>query len=317
MISLELSLVCEDYPITQTLKSGQVIPRNIRLTFPKIPSWESYNHLIKGEVDICEMSLSTYVMGKTKGLPLVAIPVFPRRMFPHSFIYCNVDSKINDVRDIVGKRVGIGSYQVTLCVWVRGLFQHEYGVKPEEATWLTTWDELIEFNRPSNVKIEKILGGTSLETLLLDGTIDVCIHPDIMRPIEDRSPKIIRFFKNFRETERSFYEKTKIFPIMHLIVIKEDLVKEHPWLPSSLLAAFREAKERCFEYISHPWNHALIWGRSLLEEQRELFGFDPWPYNVAENQAVLETFIKYQHEQGLIDEPVEVTELFHESVVNL
>jgi 4,5-dihydroxyphthalate decarboxylase len=249
---------------------------------------------------------------------LLAIPVFPSRFFRHSFIFINSDSGIEGPRDLIGKRVGVPEYQITAAVWIRGILQHDYGVPPEKLKWFTGGaedpgrEEKLRPELAQDIAIEWIGPERTLSKMLEQGELDALICAHIPSPFVARSPKVKRLFANFREVEKDYYRRTKIFPIMHTIVLREEVYEKYPWVAQSLCKAFAESKRICEEslYKYSALKYMLAWSFADVEEQRELFGDSFWPYGVEPNRHVLETLIQYSHEQGLIKKPVEVKSIF-------
>ncbi|MBI2357406.1 MAG: ABC transporter substrate-binding protein, partial [Deltaproteobacteria bacterium] len=276
------------------------------------------------EFDAAELSMSSYLVGRENGFPrLLAIPVFPSRAFRHACIYINTDSGIKEPKDLVGKRAGVPEYQVTMAIWVRGILQHEYGVPPEKMKWFTGGQEhpgredKIPHDLPSNIDIRPIGLGQTLSSMLERGEIDAIISPHMPSPFVRRSPKVRRLFPNFREVERDYYCRTKIFPIMHTVVLREDFHKKNPWVAQNLSKAFTESKRLCEEsmYEFSALKYMLAWSIAEMEEEREIFGGNLWPYGLEPNRHVLETLVQYAHEQGLIRKPFDLESLFAPSTL--
>ena len=271
------------------------------------------------EFDVAEMSLSSYVMSLFKPEPpFVAIPVFPSRSFRHSCIYINTESGIKEPKDLVGKRVGVPEYQITMAIWARGILQHEYGVKPEQMKWLTGGEEhpgredKIRHDLPKSIDIRPIAPDQTLSSMLERGEIDAVISAHMPSPFVRRSPRVRRLIPNFPEVEKDYYRRTKIFPIMHTVALREDFYEKNPWIAQSLCKAFAEAKRICQEamYEFSALKYMLAWSIAEMEEERELFGEELWPYGLETNRHVLETLVQYSHEQGLIKSRLDLESLF-------
>jgi len=216
MHKLELTLACGRYDRTQPLIDGRVQPAGVDLTFlplrPGETFWRMLNH---GEFDASEMSLSSYTILRSEGdTRFIAIPVFPSRVFRHSAVYVRADSRIERPEDLKGKRVGVGDYQMTAAVWVRGFLTHEYGVTPKDIVWVTG-KPIRSIKPPDGITLESIPADTTLEAMLERGEIDALMS--VMIP-DGLGKTIRRLFRDSRQVEIAYYNKTRIFPIMHTLV---------------------------------------------------------------------------------------------------
>ena len=310
MGKVHLTVACWEYDRTRPLQDGTVRVEGVELTYLPLHVEETFWRMLRyQDFDAAELSMSSYLMAREKGSPrLIAIPVFPSRFFRHSFIFINTDSGIEQPKDLVGKKVGVPEYQITAAVWIRGILQHEYGVAPEKMKWFTGGtedpgrEEKLKPDLPKNIDVQWIGPDRTLSSMLERGEIDALICAHIPSPFVRRSPKVRRLFPNFREVERDYYRRTKIFPIMHTVALREELYEKYPWVAQSLCKAFFEAKRVCEEtmYKYSALKYMLPWSIAEMEEERELAGGDMWPYGLEPNRKVLETLIHYSHEQGLI-----------------
>ncbi len=313
-------MACWDYDRTRALQEGRVQVEGVELTYLPLRVEETFWRMLRyQEFDAAELSMGSYLMARDRGLPrFIAIPVFPSRAFRHSCIYINVDSGIKEPRDLVGKRVGVPEYQITMAIWVRGILQHEYGVRPETMKWFTGGEEhpgredKIKHDLPKDIDIRPIAPDQTLSSMLEQGEIDAVISAHIPSPFVRSSPKVRRLIPNFRDVERDYYRKTKIFPIMHAVVLREDIYERYPWVAQSLCKAFTEAKTICQSsmYEFSALKYMLAWSIAEMEEEREIFSEDLWPYGLESNRHVLETLVQYAHEQGLIKKQLDVRNLF-------
>lgn len=320
MGKIHLTLACWDYDRTRALQDGTIQVEGVDLTYLPLLVEETFWRMLRyQEFDACELSMGSYLMARDKGSPrFVAIPVFPSRAFRHSYIYINTDSAIREPKDLVGKRVGVPEYQITMAIWVRGILQHDYGVMPGDLNWFTGGaehpgrEEKLKPDLPKNIDIRPIGPGHTLSSMLERGEIDALICAHIPSPFERRSPKVQRLFPNFRDVEKDYYRRTRIFPIMHTVAVREDFYERHPWVAQSLFKAFSQAKRICQEsmYKFAALRYMLAWSIAEMEEERQLFGEDLWPYGLEANRHVLETLVQYAHEQGLIKKRLDITTLF-------
>jgi len=287
------------------------LPLHVEETFWRMLRYQDF--------DAAELSMNSYLMARDKGSPrFIAVPVFPSRFFRHSFIYINTDSGIEGPGDLAGKKVGVPEYQITAAVWVRGLLQHEYGVPLAKMKWFTGGaedpgrQEKLRPDLPKEIDIRWIGPDRTLSAMLEQGEIDALICAHIPSPFVRRSPKVRRLFPNFRELEKDYYRRTKIFPIMHTVALREEVYEKNPWVAQSLCKAFSEAKKICEEtmYKYSALKYMLAWSIAEIEEERDLFGDNPWPYGLEANRHVLETLVQYSYEQGLIKKRMDIEGLF-------
>jgi len=321
MAKIKLTLACWDYDRTRALQDGRVEIEGVDLTYLPLRVEETFWRMLRyGEFDAAELSMGSYLMAREKGAPrLIAIPVFPSRAFRHSCIYINTNSGIKEPKDMAGKRVGVPEYQITMAIWARGILEHEYGVKPEQMKWLTGGEEhpgredKIRHDLPKTLDIRPIGPEQTLSSMLERGDIDAMISAHMPSPFVRRSPNVTRLIPDFPRVEKDYYRRTKIFPIMHTVALREDFYQKHPWVAQSLCKAFAESKKICQEsmYEFSALKYMLAWSIAEMEEERELFGAgERWPYGLEANRHVLETLVQYAHEQGLIKTRPDLKSLF-------
>jgi 4,5-dihydroxyphthalate decarboxylase len=318
---LHVDFACGAYDRTRALEDGSVQPEGIDLTYIAVepPEEVFWRMLMHREFDAAEMSLGSYVAGRARGeFPFIAIPAFVSRMFRHSAAYVHADSGIQRPEDLRGKRVGVPEYQMTATIWLRGVLQDDYGVKPSELRWYSGGQEhpgrreKVPLTLPPDVRIERIPEDRTLSAMLEAGELDALFAARMPSPFVSGSPRVRRLFPNYREVEAEYFRRTGIFPIMHTVVIRLDLYERHPWVAQSLLKVLGEAKARCARalYDARALRPMLPWAIDAYETARALMGDDFWPYGLEANRKTLETFVRYAHEQGVAARPVSVDELF-------
>ena len=269
----------------------------------------------EGEFDAAEVSLSSYIMAKDRGMPLTAIPVFPRRLFSQSQTWVLADAKIMSPADLIGRKVGLNSFQTTLSVLAKGDMKWEYGVPWEKIKWCVNREENVSFKLKEGVSLERKGEGKKIGQMLLDGEIDALIMPHPPQAILEAGTRVRRLFSNAREEEIRYYRKNGYYPIMHILALKQELVDREPWVAKALLSLFEAAKKIYRGYYDDPNWSQLAWGRHFFEEERTLLGDDPWPLGIKRNRANLERFLEYSLDQGLIDRKMAVDDLFAAPVV--
>jgi 4,5-dihydroxyphthalate decarboxylase len=319
MAKLALTLACGDYDRTLALRTGAVRPEGVDLeVLPLEPEEMFFRMARRRDFDAAEFSLATYTVLRGRGEPLVAIPVFPSFAFRHSAIFVREDAGIHEPRDLVGKRVGVPKYHMTAAVWIRGILEDDYGVSPGDLEWVEGGEgaavKEVDVTLPAELRHRTVPGDRTLGQLLAAGEIDAFIGA--RRPA-GASSGVRRLFPDFRRVERAYYERTGIFPIMHTVVLKEELARAHPWLPASLYDAFVEAKRLAYRRLADTATlpYVLPWLVAEVEETRALMGDDPFPYGVRRNRKTVETLAEYSFRQGLAPRRLSVEDLFWESLL--
>jgi len=320
MTALPMTFACGLYDRMTALYTGEVRPAGIDLNFIAVndPRALFDRMAARQEFDASEMSTSEYVSRFAAGkCPFVAIPAFPSRMFRHGFI--TVDSRVvKTPKDLEGKRIGIQLYTMTAAVWIRGLLQHDHGVDLSTVQWV---EGAIEEPRPHGnptvlpplkpVSIVANTSGKSLSELLEAGDIQAVVGADVPSAIR-RVPHVKRLFPDFRAEERAYYRRTKIFPIMHLVVLRREFHERHPFAATSLFNALEESRslaQRRMRYIG-ALRYMLPWLPAELDEIDEVFGGDPWPYGIEPNRPTLEALVRFLADQSMIAAPVKLEDLF-------
>jgi 4,5-dihydroxyphthalate decarboxylase len=320
MNKLRLTLACWDYDRTRALADGSVPVDGIDLNYLNLHVEETFFRMLRHrEFDVAEMSLSSYSVSAARDdPPFIAIPVFPSRFFRQSCIFISVKSGIREPKDLIGKRVGTPEYQMTAPVWIRGILQDEYGVDPASVEYCTGGeeepgrDEKLELDLPPKFKVSRIGRARTLAQMLATGDIDALHSARIPSTFQSHPDAVKRLFENYVDVERAYYRKTKIFPIMHSVVIRRDVYRANPWIAGSLYKAFVRAKQKVYEnlYTTSALTTMLPWQIAQVEDVRREMGDDWWPYGFEPNRHVLDTFLRYHHEQGLSKRRLRPEELF-------
>jgi 4,5-dihydroxyphthalate decarboxylase len=319
MSMLHLTLACEDYDRTRPLKDGRVKPEGLDINYLVMSVEEIFWRMMKyEEFDVSELSMGAFLTAAARGRrPFIAIPVFPSRTFRHRCIFVNANSGIRRVEDLRGKRMGVPEYSMTAAVWLRGMFEHEYGVPPSDIYWVQAGEEnpgrkdRVDFEMPSGVRMES-RPDTTLNAMIESGEIDAMMSPRMPTCFLEGSPRVKRLFPDYRRAEMDYFTKTGLFPIMHVIVIKRTIYEREPWVAQTLFKAFSEAKEICMRelYDTNILRVSLPWTSAEYEDTRASMTAEFWPYGVEPNRNNLETLQGYLFEQGLIKQKFNIDELF-------
>ena len=268
------------------------------------------------EFDICELSLASFItaVAADPDFPVVGIPVFPRRLFSMGQMYVNADAGIEGPDDLIGRRVGIHAFQVTLSVLAKGDLKSVYGVPWERIDWVCMNAENQPIAFPEGVSVERMPDGADMGEMLIQGDIDALFSPQPRKSMLEGTAKVRRLFRDSRAEEIRYFRNHGFYPIMHLIGIRRDRVAENPGLPGAVMEMWEDAKRQAYEFYDDS-NYALLaWVRGAYEEQRDALGRDPWPSGLAANRANLDRFIGYCHDQGLISAVYPAERLFDPSV---
>ena len=256
------------------------------------------------------------------------LPVFVLRLFRHKSIFIRNDRGISKPEDLRGRRVGTPGYSSSSLTWIRGIMQHEYGVQPSEIEWVVSAKDSSAKATGSVSKMEKVIPeGISIQNgpkgkdesdMLVDGDVDALFHPNEPRCFQEGHPKVVRLFTDSRATERDYFAKTGIFPIMHVVAVRNDVMQSHPELPRALFDAYSQAKQLAYDAIrtNAYYMTALPWIAQESDATRELMGDNYWPYGIEANRKTLEALLQYSYEQGLAKRKVPIEELFHPSTLD-
>lgn len=312
MTKLKLKMSLERYDRTAPILDGRVKVPGIEIDFAGDDYVTRHTTMAwKQAYDLAEFSGAGLFTAREHDAPIIGLPFFPRRLFSYSFIYVNVDSKINEPRDLIGKKVGIPTYGMTMAVLARGDLQHEFDISPNKIRWVKTSEELYEFSKPKNLELTQINGNkATLEQMLVKREINAMIHPTVIKPFRESSPKVKRLFPDFQEREEKYYRKKRVFPIMHVIMAKKELAEKYPEKMTGIIKALEESKRICYEELSHPAYTSIVWGTVGLERQRRLLGEDPFPMGIEPNRKAIEQLMQLCLEQGLISKEMELESLF-------
>jgi 4,5-dihydroxyphthalate decarboxylase len=319
MPGLALTLACRDYDHTRALSDGTVAVEGVDLKCIAIspPSQIFLRMLRNEEFDASEMSLSNYMIALGGGdTRFVALPVFPSRVFRHSNIWINAKTGIREPRDLIGKRVGIPDYSMTAMLFVRGMLSHQYGVMPEDIIWFRSRSEHVSTRVPAGIRIQNIEKGRTLDGMLEAGQLDAIVATSLPPSVSRGSAVVKRLFPNAREIEADYFRRTKIFPIMHLVVIRRAIYERNRWLAVNLAKAFEAAKRHTYERYEESL-YPLPWLNLDYEFAKAALGDDIFPYGIERNLPTLEAATLYSVEQGLTARRMKLSEIFAPETLEL
>lgn len=314
-----------DYDRTRALANGTVKIAGTDATFHSAPIVPViFEGMVHGKFDVAEMGMTYFLRTFEDGVsPFVAIPVFPNRAFRHSAIYVNKASGIKTPEDLNGRKIGeLALYGHDAGIIPKGILMDEFGFRPETCEWFIgglDWPmkpiDFVPGPHPDDVRVNLVAQGKELGAMLEDGEIDALISADNPKCILERSPKVGRLFEDYPSVERAYYLRTGIFPIMHTVVIRKELLATHPELARSVYQGFCDAKDACVQDYLHGkiFNNMGImfpWLNRLIDDDIALLGDDWWPYGIDANRAAIDLVLRYHHEQGITDRRYAIEDLF-------
>ena len=312
MPDTRLTLSCGDYDRTRPLIDGTVATPGLDLTVIPLPSAERHTRFVRNlEFDVCELQIAQYLGLKSRGVPITAIPVFPHRRFNHSCVMVRMDSDILGPEDLRGRRIGVHGHFNPIALWIRGLLQHEFNLPPSEIHWVADGSEDVPgWSPPSWLRIERAPAGRKMQDLLKAGELDAQILSDSGADASNINKIVRRLWPNYREVEVDYYRRTGIFPIRHLVVVKDEVLERDGEVASQLVRAFEDAKQQAYKYWADHRRSSLAWFGAEQEEERALLGPDPWPYSMEKNRVVIDTLLDYAFEQRLTERRLDINEIF-------
>jgi 4,5-dihydroxyphthalate decarboxylase len=317
---LRLTLACEAYDRTVALRTGEVAPDGIELTYLALPVEETFYRMVRyREFDVAELSLSSYLLSlESPERPFVAIPVYPSRSFRHNGIYVHTAAGIRSPQQLAGRTVGVPEYQVTAAVWIRGILEEFHGVPVNSVRYRTGGlhapgrTEKIALHLPADIDIAAVPEGRTLDEMLASGEIDALYTPRTPKSFASGRPEVARLFSDWPAAEAEYFQRTRIFPIMHVIVIRREVYERDRWIAASLFAAFEAARRLALRGIDETASlrYMLPWLAHEVARTRQIMGEDYWRYGLDPQDPALDTLLRYSCEQGLASRRRQPAELF-------
>jgi len=326
MKRLPLTVCTGDYDRVRAIADGRVGIEGCEVNYltmnPEQAFYRAWNNL---EFDVTELSGSSYILARSTGWDkYIAVPVFPSRMFRHSGIYIRKGAGISKPEDLKGRDVGVPVYAMTAALWIRGFLQDDYDVAPSDIQWRT--GGLEEGGRkpkfspklPPEIDVSPIDDDQTLSAMLASGEITALISAREPSCFGPHNPEIVRLFPDFKAAERDWYARSGLYPIMHVLAIRRTLAEQEPWLATSVLKAFTQAKDLCLDQMSDVTALAVSmpWIAAELAETRALMGHDIWPYGYDENYKELEIMCRWSFDQGIAAREMDSSELFHPATLD-
>ena len=313
MATFSLTLGFNSAPNTQAFFDGSVRLKGVELNLPSRFGagldnvGARHRDIIAGRLDGGELSISSFILARMRGVNLRALPVFLSRRFRHRCMHFPAASPLRDPSELAGKKITIHRYNATTPVWLKGILQNEYGVKPESVEWFVAEPDIAAESLrppPPEIRVRFIPAPRTREhavELLERGELDAALEP---YEALASNPKLRRIFPDYHRVEEDFFRRTGAFPINHLVVLREEIAEAHPWIAESLLAAFREAEAMADGYRDEQQKAETAWERKVMGED--------FAYSLKKGPArrSLETLIHYQIQQGILDQKPDIESLF-------
>ena len=336
MAKLTLGFISAFNERVEPLMNGTVQAEGIELipTYSH-PAETFWRQLKFGEFEVAEMSMSSFLIARSRGVDMIALPVFPsRRLFQTELSY-HVDSGITKPEELADKRLGVAEYQQTAALWIRGILEHDFGVSQYKIHWYMERSEEMShgaatgFKPPAGISFNRIASNKSLESTLLENELDVAhvASPWVLQANAlDRSSriagkgdwsKIKPLFPDRMAEGARFYKQHGFLPVNHAYIIRGDIYKKYPWVAFNLYTGFVKAKALARERLLERIPSALFFAPEYAAMTQEMIGDDPFPYGIKANKAMLDTIVAFSHEQGLTPKKMIVEELFAQSTLDL
>ena len=332
-IELPIRVAGYDYDRVHALIEGRVEIEGCKTRFEIARIGDMNTHIFSGPQtrEVTEVGLQPFMLAYLNDgfRDYTLIQVFPLRVFRHKSIFIRTDRRIEKPEDLRGKRIATPGYSSTSLTWIRGILQDEYGVAPEDVQWVVSSKDSAAKESGGLSKQENVLpqglavttgpAGQDESDLIESGEVDALFHAAEPRAYIEGHPKVARLFSDFRATERAYFAKTGIFPIMHAVAIRKDALEQNPWLAEAVFNAYSRAKQSTYDYLAKSawYNSSLPWAAQEFEETRALMGENYWPYGIGPNRKALTALFRYSHAQGLSSRELAIEELFHPSGLRL
>ena len=330
---LPITIAGYDYDRVAGLIDGRVQVDGCRVKFELSRIGDMNSDVLGGPQtrEVTEIGLLPFMLAfaNDKFRDYTLIPAFPLRLFRHKSIFIRTDRGIREPADLRGRRVATPGYSSTSLTWIRGILQHEYGVRPDEIDWVVSRRDssaqasggASKYERfiPQGVSVTSGPEGKDESDMLVDGDVDALFHAAEPRAYQEGHPQVARLFADSRRTERAYFAKTGIFPIMHAVAVREGSIRENPWLPKAVVNAYSRAKQLAYDEIKRSawYKTSLPWIAQEADETRRLMGDNYWPYGIEANRRALEALFQFAFEQGLTSRELKIEEIFHGSTLQL
>jgi len=318
---------------TEALVDGRIKVEGCDMQFQEAGIGDLNTHVFSGpqKLDVTEIGLHPYMLAFANDgfRDYSLLPIFPLRLFRHRSVFIRTDRGIKKPEDLRGKTIATPGYSSTSLTWIRGIFEEEYGIKPGDVKWIVATKDSSakdagkvsqqENVLPEGISISTGPAGKDESDLLESGEVDALFHAGEPRAYIEGHPKVARLFQDYRSIERTFFARTGIFPIMHAVAIKNNTLKQNPWLVDAVFKAYSQAKQVAYGYMARAawFKGSLPWFGQEFEETRALMGDNYYSYGIEPNRKTLEALFRYSHQQGLCTRQLTIEELFVPASIEL
>jgi len=327
----KLQLIVAGYPVNRVtaLVKGKVKIKGCDINFVKTGIGDMNSSTFSGDqsYDITEIGIHPFMLAYANDnfRDYTLLPIFPLRLFRHKSVFIRNDRGINKPKDLIGKTIGTAGYSSSSLTWIRGIFEDEYGIKPTDVNWVisnkdSSADEAGKVSKqeqvnPDGINLKMGTVGLDESELLVTGEVDALFHAAEPKAYIEGNPLVERLFPDSRRTERAYYKKTGVFPIMHAVAVRKSLLEGNSWLAEAIFNAYSESKTQDYQFMRKlGWAFdSLPWYGQEYEETRNLMGENFWPYGIEPNRKALETLFRYSYEQGLSRKHLKIENLFYNS----
>ncbi len=319
MSRVKLTIATTDYDHFRDFRLGIIKAEGVDHTWLTLGHHEVFARFtFNREWDVSELSFAKFCAQVTRQrADIIGLPVVCSRLFRFSAFYVNKKSKIRTAADLKGKSIGSPEWAHTAAVYMRGWLNDEHGIGLQDVHWYQAGAneagrvEKVELNIPNGVQLTRV-SDRSLSEMVASGEIDCALIARPPNSFLQAHPDVARLFPNYLEMEESYYRRTRVWPIMHIIAIKKQLLDEHPWVARNLYNAFVELKRRSLERLFDPAvsRYPLAWLSTYARKMCDLFGDDPFPYGIEANRPTLEQFLRYAYEQGIAHNHLQPEQIF-------
>lgn len=330
---LPISMAGYQFDRTKALIDGDVKIDGCDIQFQESGIGDTNTNVFSGPqtLDVTEIGLHPFMLAYANDefRDYALLPIFPLRLFRHKSVFIRNDRGIESPKDLRGKTIATAGYSSTSLTWIRGIFHDEYGIQPNDLQWVISAKDSSAKDAgkvskqenifPKGVSIKMGPSGKDESDLLASGAVDAVFHAGEPRAYVEGHPMVGRLFPDYRTTERAYFAKTGIFPIMHAVAIKKSLVQQNPWLVKAVFQAYSQSKQKAFEYMAKmAWvKDSLPWFGQEFQETRKLMGDNYYSYGIGPNRKTLETLFRYSHQQGLCSRELTIEELFVPASIDL
>ncbi|MFZ0095636.1 MAG: ABC transporter substrate-binding protein [Pseudolabrys sp.] len=318
-MAVALTIATTDYDHFRDFRLGLVRAEGIEANWLTLGHHEIFSRFtFNREWDVSELSFAKFAAQVTrKDSDVIGLPIYASRLFRFASFYVNRNAGIKTVKDLRGKRIGVPEWAHTAAVYMRGWLMDEGGVALSDIDWRQAGTneagriEKVELSLPKGVVLtsmpEKTLSG-----MIASGELDCVIIARPPNSFREKHPDVVRLFPDYESMEQRYYERTRVYPIMHVIAIRKSILNGQPWVARNLCNAFEESKRRSLERLLDPAvsRYPVPWLTNYTMRMQQIFGSDLFPYGIEANRPTLELFLRYAHEQGIAHRHAKPEEIF-------